>query len=88
MRTYKSVNEYLKEAKYGDRFVLAGYGILDGLNANSKHETYIFKGLNNHNNMKLKEYRGKTNYLLSADRYDQQVQVLTKKEFKELPVLW
>jgi hypothetical protein len=36
----------------------------------------------------IKAYRGRTGYCVGANYYDQQVALLTKKEYNELPTLY
>lgn len=86
MKTYNTITEYLKEAKPNDIIVLGGRGIMDGMRAESKHDT--FKVHKNTTDVKLvvRRYRERTN--LTTNEHNQKVGVLSKKEFEQLASLW
>ena len=91
MRTYDSIGDYIKNInpKIDDRIALEGHGIMSGLNPKSKHDTFLATNWMEHkDSFHLKEYRGKTRFIIPKHMWNQKVQVLTKKEFKELPILW
>lgn len=86
---YDSVDEYEKVAKVGDIIVLAGYGLINGIEkVSSKHDTYKVSRIKDDGSISIKGYRGRTHLAISACAYDQRVLLLTKKEFNQLPVLW
>jgi len=86
MKTYNTITDYLTEAKPNDIIVLGGTGIMDGMKAESKHDTY--KVHTNTTGVKLvvRRYRERTN--LTTNEHNQKVGVLSKKEFQQLPTLW
>ena len=86
MKTYKTVNEYLKETKPNDKVIFGGKGIVDGLKNRTKSNTYTIKAIKDDGTLSLRAYRGRTNLILGANAYDQQIIVVGEKEFKEMPV--
>jgi hypothetical protein len=88
MKTYNTVDNYITEAKQNDIIVLAGKGLMDGIKSlNSKHDTHkVIEATNE--KLVVKAYRGKTRLKLSVNSFDQQIALLTKKEFNNLKVLW
>lgn len=86
MKTYNAVTEYIKEAKPNDKVIFGGRGIVDGLKNKNKANTYTVKAIKEDGTLSLRAYRGKTNLILGANAYDQQIMVVTNKEFKEMPV--
>jgi len=86
MKTYKTVDDYSKEAKPNDKVIFGGRGIMDGLKNKTKSNTYTVKSIKDDGTLSLRAYRGKTNLILGANAYDQQILVVTNKEFKEMPV--
>lgn len=86
MKTYKTVDDYLKEAKPNDKVIFGGYGIIDGLKYINKANTYTVQGIRNGGVLVLKAYKGRTNLVLGANAYDQAMVVMDNKEFRELPV--
>lgn len=82
--------ERLEEiAKVGDIIVLAGSGIIDGVESlSSKHDTYKVSRIKSDGSISIKGYRGRTHLSISACAYNQKVLLLTKKEFNKLPILW
>ena len=88
MKTFNNVDNYITEAKQNDIIVLAGKGLIDGIKTlNSKHDTYkVIEATNE--KLIIKAYRGKTRLKLSVNSFDQQIALLTNKEYKDLKVLW
>jgi hypothetical protein len=89
MKLFQKVDEYLQEAKENDIVVFGGRGLMDGItNIGSKHDTHkVVKGTTK-DKIVVRAFRGRTNLVLSANGYDQQIAVLTKNEFKNLKTLW
>lgn len=88
MTQYETVEKYVPNAKENDIVVFGGRGIMDGLkNISSKHDTYKVKKANSEK-LVVKAFRGRSALRLDANAYDQELIVLTPKEFKSLPVLW
>ena len=88
MKTFKTVDEYIPTAKENDIIVFGGRGIMDGIkNIGSKHDTYKVKKADAEK-LLVKAYRGKSCLRLDANAYNQELVLLTNKEYKELPVLW
>jgi hypothetical protein len=89
MKIFETVDDYLKEAKENDIIVLGGRGLMNGIvNINSKHDTHkVVKGTTI-NKIVVREFRGRTNLTLAPNSHDQQVALLTNKEFKNLKTLW
>lgn len=85
MKTYNTVTEYIKEAKPNDKVIFGGRGIIDGLKNRSKASTYTVKAIKEDGTLSLRAYRGRTNLILGANAYDQQVMAVSEKEFKEMP---
>jgi hypothetical protein len=84
MKTYKTVNHYLKQAEPNDRIILSGKGIMDGIkHASLKYDTFKVIEINN-DNLILKAYQGKKRLKLNPNAFDQRVGVLTKNEFQNL----
>ena len=85
MKTFKTVNDYLKEFTINDIIVLSGYGIVDGLKSlESKYDTYRVVQGTTCDELVLRCYRGRKNLRLGANSYDQQLTLLSKKEFNAL----
>lgn len=89
MKIFETVNDYLKEFKPNDIIVLGGNGLMDGIKSlKSKHDTHKVHKNTTKDNIVITEYRGRKRYVLGASGYSQQVALLTKEEFKDLPTLW
>lgn len=85
MKTYNNLHEYLKHFKVGDKIVLGGRGILDGLkHVTNKYDTYTVQSGTNASELLIKAYRGRTT--LTTNIFNQQVGVLTDEQFKSLTV--
>lgn len=85
MKTFKTVNDYLNEFTINDIIVLCGYGIIDGSKSiESKYDTYKVIHGTTCDDIVLRSYKGRKNLKLRADYYDQQLVLLSKKEFNEL----
>lgn len=83
---YNTVDDYLKNFKVGDKIVLAGYGMVDGIKTvHSKHDTYTVTERTNSTYLSLKAYRGRTYLSVKPDYYDQQIAVIPTETFKKLP---
>ena len=88
MKVYNNVEEYIKEAKQNDIIVLGGRGLMNGIKSfNSKHDTHKVVIATEYKFV-VRAYRGRTNLVLGANGYDQEVAVLSSGEFKKLPILW
>ncbi len=89
MKLFNSLTEYEKQAKINDIIILGGKGIMDGIKTlQSKHDTFKVSGFKTDGSVVIKKYRGKTKLIVGANSYDQEVALLTNKEFKELPVYY
>lgn len=89
MKTFNTLNEYLQQAKENDVVIFGGKGLIDGIkNIGSKHDTYKVHKNTTIKKIVVKAYRGKKNLTLSHHSHNQQIALLTKKEFKNLPILW
>lgn len=87
MKLFNSLTEYEKQAKVNDIIILGGKGLMDGIKTlQSKHDTFKVSGFKTDGSVVIKKYRGKTKLIIGANSYDQEVALLTNKEFKELPV--
>lgn len=87
MKTFKTVDDYLKEFKVNDIIVLGGYGIIDGLRSiESKYDTYKVVQGTTCDDIVLRNYKGRKNLKLRADSYDQQLVLLSKEEFNALSI--
>lgn len=87
MKLFNSLTEYEKQAKVNDIIILGGKGLMDGIKTlQSKHDTFKVSGFKTDGSVVIKKYRGKTKFIIGANSYDQEVALLTNKEFKELPV--
>jgi len=85
MKTYNNLHEYLKHFKVGDKIVLGGRGILDGLKyVSNKYDTYIVQSGTNASELLIKAYMGRKT--LSTKVFNQQVEVLTDEQFKSLTI--
>ena len=85
MKTFKTVNDYLNEFAINDIIVLCGYGKIDGSKSiGNKYDTYKVMHGTTCNDIVLRNYKGRKNLKLDASYYDQQLILLSKKEFKEL----
>ena len=84
---YNTVDDYLKNFKVGDKIVLAGYGIVDGIKTiQSKHDTYTVTERTNSTYISLKAYKGRKYLSLSPAYYDQQIAVISTETFKNLHI--
>lgn len=84
MKVFESINDYLKHAKVGDRIVLGGRGISDGLkNIEFVWETKKVVNVSE-DKFYFKEFGGKKTYSILPEFYEQQIGVITNKEFKLL----
>jgi hypothetical protein len=89
MKVFNSLTEYEKQARINDIIVLGGKGLMDGIKSlGSKHDTLKVSGFKIDGSVLIKKYRGRTNFVVGAGSYDQEVALLTKKEFNDLPVLY
>lgn len=77
-------NEYKTEAKIGDILIFRGKGILDGFKNMNKARSY--KVINTDNHISFKQYRCKRICIVSNGYEDQEVAILTQKEFWQLPI--
>lgn len=85
MKTFETVDDYLKEFKVNDIIVLGGYGIIDGSKSiGSKYDTYKVVQGTTRDDIVLRNYKGRKNLKLKADYYDQQLILLSKEEFNAL----
>lgn len=85
MIVYNSITDYLQHAKTGDIIVLGGYGIIDGLKSvQSKYDTYKVHETTDKTRLRFTAYRHRTR--LTTAFNNQQVGVMTKKEFNQLPI--
>ena len=83
---YNTVDDYLKNFKVGDKVVLAGYGIVDGIKSiQSKYDTYTVTERTNSTYLSLKAYGKRTYLSLSPAYYYQQIAVISTETFKKLP---
>lgn len=84
MKVFNSVNEYLNHAKVGDRIVLGGKGIIDG----TKNVEFVWETKKvtdaSKDKFRFKEFGGRKTYGILPEFYDQQIGVITDKEFKLL----
>ena len=88
MKLFQKVDEYLQEAKENDIVVFGGRGLMNGItNIESKHDTHKVVTATEEK-LIVRAYRGRTNLILGANGYDQEIAVLSSEEFKKLPVLW
>ena len=82
---YNTVDDYLQNFKVGDKIVLAGYGMVDGIKTiQSKHDTYTVTERTNSTYLSIKAYRKKTYLSVKPDYYDQQIAVIPTETFKKL----
>lgn len=89
MKVFNSLTEYEKQARINDIIVLGGKGFMDGIKSlGSKHDTFKVSGFKTDGSVLIKNYRGRTNFVVGAGYYDQEVALLTKKQFNDLPVLY
>lgn len=85
MIKYNTIDEYLQHYKEGDIIVLNGRGIIEGIKTvSSKLDTYKVQKGTTKDKILLKAYRGKKILSVGANYYDQQIAVLSNKEFKQL----
>lgn len=85
MKTFKTVDDYLKEFTINDIIVLCGYGIIDvSKSIESKYDTYKVAQGTTCDDIVLRSYKGRKNLKLGANYYDQQLILLSKKEFNSL----
>ena len=78
-------SDYEKVAKVNDRIILGGKGILDGLSYKAKSNTHkVVRVSENH--ISLTAYRSKTIVCVQDGYRDQDVAILSAKEFAELPI--
>ena len=85
MKLFESVEQYEKEAKQNDRIVLGGKGLMDGIKSlENKRDTFKVVKQKKDNTIVLRRYNSKTNLVIGANAYDQEVGLLSKKEFNEL----
>ena len=87
MKIFETVFDYLKEAKINDFVAFGGTGILNGL-SHINYKSNVYKVVNvSGNNFYFKAYRGKGRLTIGEYYYSQQVAVLDKSEYSNLPVL-
>ena len=82
---------YMKEAKVGDIIILGGTGIMDGIKHRNKFSSLTVAriDLSNDGNVQevfLRRYRCQNLSRVQASYRDQDVAVLTKKEFQTMPL--
>lgn len=77
------------ESLIGKRVVLGGRGLLDGLKHMSKSSSYRVIGIFNDEYygrfIRMKEHGRRITVLLPQPAWNQQVAILTEKEYKKLP---
>lgn len=82
---YDTVNDYLQNFKVGDKIVLAGRGLVDGIKTvQSKYDTYTVTERTNATHISLKAYKGRAYLGLSSDSYNQQIAVISPETFRKL----
>jgi len=85
MKLYNTIDDYLKEFKPNDKILLGGKGIMDGIKTSDrKEDTYKVHTNTTPQKIVIRAYRGKTNLIVGANSYDQQVAILTNEEYKDL----
>lgn len=85
MKTFKTVNDYLKEFAINDIIVLCGYGIIDiSKSIESKYDTYKVVNGTTCDDIIIRSYKGHKNLKIGDNYYDQQLILLSKNEFNAL----
>lgn len=86
MIIYKTVSDYEKIAKVGDRIILNGKGIISGIESvKDKSITFKVSKIRVDGEIVLKKYKGRTNFRIHEEARDQRIALLSKKEFEMLP---
>ncbi|MEI6752332.1 MAG: hypothetical protein WCK78_04115 [Paludibacter sp.] len=81
MKVFGTIEAYKEEAKKGDRFVLGGVGIMDGLkNFDHKEEVFTLVHFDGEYPV-FRRFQGRTNL---TTRTNQKVGLLTESEYKNL----
>ena len=89
MKTFQNIDDFLQEAKPGQIIVLGGRGLMDGIETlASKHDTFKVHKRTTKDKLLITKFRGRVVYGVGAGSYDQQVALLTKQEYDNLPVLF
>lgn len=78
-------SDYEKVAKVGQRIVLGGTGILDGIEHADKASSYKIVAVAD-NKVWFVPYRSKRRYTIAPGYKHQEVAILTNKEFAALPL--
>jgi ribosomal protein L21 len=85
MIVYSTVDYYLQHQKPNDIIVLGGKGILNGLNyIENVHDTLKVHNDTTSDKLVVRHYKGRKNYTLNKNNYNQEVAVLSADEFKQL----
>lgn len=85
MKVFDNVHDYEKVAKVGDRILLGGKGIMDGLKTNDKRDSFRVYRITSDGHIRIRKYQGKITFAIGDYSYDQQVALFEKNEFKNLP---
>lgn len=84
MKIYQSLQEYNNVAKIGDIIALGGNGYMNGLNVTSKNDCFTVKKINGQEKfVSFTQYKGRTLFTVARD---QQVGVIDKKKYSNLPI--
>ncbi|MFW6273012.1 MAG: hypothetical protein ACOC2U_04470 [bacterium] len=85
MKVFDNIYEYEKVAKIGDRILLGGKGIMDGLKTNDKRDSFRVHRIADDGSIRIRKYRGKMTFFICENSYDQQIALFERNEFKKLP---
>jgi len=89
MDVFDSIADYIKKASPGDRIILGGLGIVDGLRGPfTKHDVMCVTSVDNKNGPTLRSYRCKKRHLIARSHWSQSVGLMSSREFRQLPKLW
>ena len=89
MKLHKTLQEYEQVAAVGDKIALGGKGLMDGIKSlESKHDVVRVHKIEPCGQIVFKRYRGKTPLIVADYAYDQEVAVLSEKEYANLPVYY
>lgn len=82
---YNTVDDYLQNFKVGDKIVLAGHGMVDGIKTvHSKHDTYTVTERTTSTHLSLKQYKKRAYLSVSPAYYDQRIAVISQETFENL----
>lgn len=78
-------NDLIQTAKGGEKILLGGCGIIDGLKNRVKSAVYTIVRCDN-GNIRLRPYRSQRLLNVAETHRNQNIEIISKKEYKSMPI--